>query len=289
MNKILILGSTGLLGATLVPYLKMSKDNIVTHSKKNSTADFIFDLCDWDKTFKFLTYIQPTIIINLVGLTSVDLCQKQPHTGYLINTRTVENLTRWIMQAGGNCHLIHISTDHVYDGKGPHVEEEITLTNNYALTKYAGEIAARQVQSTLLRTNFIGRSRVSGRQSLTDWVYKSLSSGQKIQVLTDVLFGPLSMKTLSEMIELVISSKPIGVYNLGSSNGMSKAEFDFKFAKKLGLPVHLMSKINSSDASFLQVYRPKDMRMDCSKFENVMGIKLPTLQEEIGRTVKEYM
>jgi len=288
MNKILVLGSTGMLGSTLVPYLKMGRDNIVTHAENNNIADFIFDLCDWDATCKFLTDIQPTIIINLVGLTSVELCQQQPHTGYLVNTRTVENLTRWIRQTEGNCHLIHISTDHVYDGKGLHVEEEITLTNNYALTKYAGEIAARQVQSTILRTNFIGRSKASGRQSLTDWVYTSLSSGQNIQVLTDVLFGPLSMKTLAEMIGLVIRSKPIGLYNLGSSNGMSKAEFDFEFAQKLGLPVHLMSPIHSSDASFLQVYRPNDMRMNCSKFEQCFNIKLPSLAEEITKSAEDY-
>ncbi len=287
-NKILISGATGLLGSTLTPHLKAGGHNIVTHARKKGTADFIFNLDDWDVTCEFLTQIQPAIIVNLVGLTSVELCQQQTHAGYLANTRTVENLARWIKQSCAACHLIQISTDQVYDGDGPHTEDSVTLTNNYALTKYAGEIAAAQVQSTILRTNFVGRSKVSYRESLTDWVYTSLKNGKNVQVLTDVLFSPLSMKTLVEMIELVIRNKPVGVYNLGSSEGMSKADFDFEFAERLGLPVDTMLRIRTSEATFLHAYRPKDMRMDCSKFEKLFGIKLPALTEEITTSAEDY-
>ena len=287
-NKTLLLGATGLLGSALVPHLKLGGYNIVTHARKKGTADFIFDLDDLDTTCKFLAQIQPTIIVNLTGLTSVELCQQQTHTGYLANTRTVENIARWIKQSSAPCHLIQISTDQVYDGDGPHTEDSVTLTNNYALTKYAGEIAAAQVQSTILRTNFVGRSKVSYRESLTDWVYTSLKNGKNVQVLTDVLFSPLSMKTLVEMLELVIRSKPVGVYNVGSSEGMSKADFDLEFAERLGLPVDSMSRIDSSEATFFRAYRPKDMRMDCSKFEKLLGIKLPSLAEEITVSMEDY-
>jgi len=245
-------------------------------------------LDDWDETCKFLEQIQPTIIVNLVGLTSVELCQQQTHAGYLANTRTVENIARWIKQSTAACHLIQISTDHVYDGDGPHTEDDVTLTNNYALTKYAGEIAASQIQSTILRTNFVGRSKVSHRESLTDWVYTSLKNGKNVEVLADVLFSPLSMKTLVEMLAIVIQRKPVGVFNLGSSEGMSKADFDFEFAERLGLSTDSMSRINSSEAIFLDAYRPKDMRMDCSKFEKLFDVTLPTLAEEIIISIGDY-
>jgi dTDP-4-dehydrorhamnose reductase len=287
-NKTLLLGASGLLGSSLAPHLKLGGYNIVTHARKKSTADFMFDLVDWETTCKLLTQIKPTVIVNLVGLTNVELCQQQTHAGYLANTRTVENLARWIKQSDTPCHLIQISTDQVYDGDGPHTEGSITLTNNYALTKYAGEIAAAQVESTILRTNFVGRSKVSYRESLTDWVYTSLKKGKNMQVLTDVFFSPLSMKTLVEMLELVIRNKPVGVYNLGSNEGMSKADFDFEFAERLGLSTDSMSRINSSEATFFGAYRPKDMRMDCSKFEKLFSIKLPTLAEEIAISIEDY-
>ena len=284
---ILITGSTGLLGSTLVPKFKAQGRAVVTHARQ-ADADCTADLSSKNETFTLLNKLQPSVIINLVGLTSVERCQDYANESYLINTRTVENLAHWIIETGANTHLIQISTDQVYDGACGHTEDQITLTNNYAFSKYAGELAALRVPSTILRTNFVGRSKVSNRESLTDWVYNSLTSGKHVQVLQDVYFSPLSMATLVKMIELVVEKKPVGVFNLGSHNGMSKADFDFAFADYLNLPTATMTRIDASQATFLKAYRPKDMRMDSSKFENTLGVKLPNLIDQIKSVAKEY-
>jgi dTDP-4-dehydrorhamnose reductase len=251
-------------------------------------ADFVVDLVNGEKSFEILTKIQPTIIINLASFTNVELCQDMVNKAYLVNTRIVENLSDWIISTEASCHLIQISTDHVYDGAELHTEEKVTLTNIYAFSKYAGELAAARVPSSILRINFIGRSRISHRESLSDWVYTSLTNSKKIQVLDDVYFSPLSINTLVEMIQLVIERKPVGVFNLGSHNGMSKADFSFFFAECLDLPKHTMSRIDALGATFIKTYRPKDMRMNCSRFENTLGVKLPQLSDEIIRVAKEY-
>jgi dTDP-4-dehydrorhamnose reductase len=287
MKKILITGATGLLGTTLVPYLRKSGYSITTLAKTGG-ADFLVDLVDREKSFEMLTKIQPTIIINLASLTNVELCQDILNMAYLANTRIVENLSDWIISTEACCHLIQISTDHVYDGAELHTEEKVTLTNIYAFSKYAGELAATRISSSILRTNFIGRSKISHRESLSDWVYTSLTNSKKIQVLDDVYFSPLSINTLVEMIQLVIERKPVGIFNLGSHNGMSKADFSFFFAECLDLPTHTMSRIEALQAAFIKTYRPKDMRMNCSKFENTIGVKLPQLRDEIIRVAKDY-
>lgn len=287
MKTILVTGATGLLGSSLTPFLKAHGYATVTHARTGG-ADFLADLANKDKTFELLTQIQPSVIIHLAGLTSVEFCQERPNAAYLANTLTVENLVNWILQTGSTCHLVQISTDQVYDGAGLHTEDQVTLTNNYAFSKYAGELAAARVPSTILRTNFIGRSKVSNRESLTDWVYTSLTGGKHIQVLRDVFFSPLSMATLVEMIQFVIERRPVGIFNLGSHNGMSKADFDFAFAECLRLQTSTMSRIDTSEATFLKAYRPKDMRMDSSKFEHMFDIKLPDLQDELERVAREY-
>jgi dTDP-4-dehydrorhamnose reductase len=284
---ILITGATGLLGSTLVPWLRARGEQVATHARKAS-ADYTADLSDRGETSAMLERVKPDVIINLVGLTSVERCQEQANESYLVNTRTVENLARWMQQAGPACHLIQISTDQVYDGPDVHVEDAVTLTNNYAFSKYAGELAAMLVTSTILRTNFVGRSKVASRESLTDWVYNSLTRKQQVQVLQDVYFNPLSMGTLVRMIALVMEKKPLGVFNLGSHEGMSKADFDFAFARELNFQTETMTRIDSAQAQFLKAYRPKDMRMDCSKFEQALGVKLPTLTDEIKNVAKEY-
>ena len=287
MRNILITGATGLLGSSLVPHLKRCGYKVVTHAH-TTQADVMFDLSDRIESFEILEQIQPNVIINLVSLTSVELCEEQVNLAYLANTRTVENLAHWIETSGAGCHLVQISTDHVYDGAGLHTEDDITITNNYAFSKYAGELAAAWVPSTILRTNFVGRSQVNHRVSLTDWVYNTIKANQHVQVLNDVYFSPLSITTLVEMIELVVRKKPVGIYNLGSHGGMTKADFDFAFAECLKLPTNTMTRIESSQVTFLKAYRPKDMRMDSSKFEDALGVKLPNLRDLIQQLAKEY-
>lgn len=284
---VLITGATGLLGSTLVPFLREAGYNVVTQARA-SNADFLADLADANETRALLDRLQPSIIVNLVGLTSVERCESHLNEAYLANTCVVENLVGWIRESNLKTHLVQISTDHFYDGVGQHTEDQITLTNSYAFSKYSGELAALQLPSTILRTNFIGRSKINTRESLTDWVYTAMTNGKHVQVLQDVYFSPLSMKTLSKMIQLVIEKSPVGIFNLGSRNGMSKADFDFAFAGCMNLPTETMTRIDSSQATFLKAYRPKDMRMDCTKFESTMGIKLPDLSDEIKQIAREY-
>lgn len=280
-------GSSGLLGSSLVPFLRTSGLAVVTHAH-SQMADLSFDLLSKTETFTQLDALKPTTILNLVGLTNIEVCEEHPNTAYSINTRTVENIASWIMQ-NGDCHLVHVSTDQVYDGLGPHPEDSVTLTNTYALTKYAGEMAASRVSSTILRTNFVGRSANPNRESLSDWVYSSMSQSRKVQVVEDVFFSPLSIRTLCVTLLDVLSKKPEGIFNLGSREGMSKADFNLLLAERLNLPTVSMVRVKRADCDFFKAYRPGDMRMDCSLIENALGITLPMLHEEIKLIADEYI
>jgi dTDP-4-dehydrorhamnose reductase len=287
MKSILVTGATGLLGSSLVPYLKNYGYKVVTHGR-NTSADEMVDLACQVEAGTMLDKVQPSAIINLVSLTNVELCEQQVNLAYLANTRSVENIVHWMASKNSACHLIQVSTDHIYDGHGLHTEDNVIITNNYALTKYAGELSALSVPSTILRTNFLGRSCVSYRESFSDWLYKSLSRNQKLQVLNDVFFSPLSISILIEMIRLVLEKRPIGVYNLGSKNGMSKADLCFYFAECCGFSTDLMVSIESARAKFITTYRPRNMMMDSSKFEKTLGVELPNLMDVIKYIAQDY-
>lgn len=287
MKTVLVTGASGLLGSSLVPFLQLSGHEVKTHARACG-AQYQADLSVPKDAFNLLAQIEPEVIINLVGLTDVDLCEAKPNSAYMANVRTVENITGWIKKTKAPCHLVQISTDQVYDGTGPHLEEQVALTNYYAFSKYAGELAASATSRTILRTNFFGRSRCEKRKSLTDWLFGALSNGDSIQVFDDVLFSPLSMATLSEMIDLVLRKKLMGVFNLGSHNGMSKANFAFAFAEELGLPTRNMTRTKTDKVTFLRTYRPKDMRMDCTRFEEGFQMQLQNLVDEVKLAAKEY-
>lgn len=288
MKLILVLGATGLLGTTLAPSLAASGHSVVTHGFSGAAQEKA-DLSDLRQTSELVARIKPDCIINLAALTNVDQCEHEPHKAYLLNIATVVNVTRAIKDQAPHCHLIQISTDQVYDGNGPHAEANVTVTNTYALSKIAAELAAASVSATILRTTFFGRSRCAHRASFSDWIVGALLREEAINVFDDILFSPLEIKTLASMIERVASARPVGLFNLGARDGMSKADFAFALAEAVGLPTRHVTRAISTSSPALGAYRPKDMRMDSSLFEQTLGVKLPTLIDQLQTLRSDYL
>ena len=288
MTKVLVTGATGLLGCSLVPLLQ-ERGHQVACMGHTHTSDHNLDLTSYEQTTRALDQANPEVIVNLTALTNVDRCETHPQEAYLLNVKTVENLCAWIKTASQACHLIQISTDQVYDGPGPHAEGELTIRNYYAMSKLAGEFAVGTVSATILRTNFVGRSQREGRASLTDWLHGALRDGSSVNVFDDVMFSPLAISTLCDCIERCIAERPFGVFNLGSRDGMSKADFAFAFAAALGLETTNLKRVNSRSNSTLAAHRPTDMRMNSGRYEAFMGINLPSLIDEVSCLADEYV
>lgn len=286
-KTLLVLGAGGMLGSEFLNRADMPGWSVVRHGRVFHEGQRA-DLRDAHEVSAMLDAMLPDAILNLAGLTNVERCESFPNEAYLGNVKTLENVAEWIKRAAKPVRLVHISTDQVYDGAGPHSEGNVSLKNYYAFSKYAGELVAAQVGGVVLRTNFFGKSKCASRQSLSDWLFSSLEESKKIHVFEDVMFSPLSMATLTDMITAVILSETKGVYNLGSREGLSKADFAYHFAKTLGLNDQLMTRGSADNASQLKAYRPKDMRLDVARFEEAMNIVLPSLVDEIKKAAEEY-
>ena len=111
---------------------------------------------------------------------------------------------------------------------------------------------------------------------------------ENISVFEDVFFSPLSMLSLSECIQRVIYNPIAGVFNLGSREGLSKADFVFKLADIFDFETENVSKVLYRDQKILTP-RPSDMRMDSARFEVAYYPDgLPTLEQEINRIIGDY-
>ncbi len=285
--KILFIGASGLMGSYLLPILKSNNYNIVTLGRSGEN-DYICDILDVDSLVEILDFLKPEIILNLAALTDVDECESNPDKSFQINVQAINNMVDWIISSRSNTHLIQVSTDHVYDGLGPHSESNPTITNYYAFSKYTAELSAMRVPSTIIRTNFFGKSTCPGRESFTDWIVSRIKSEEHFSLFNDVFFSPLSMQTLSEMLCLVIEKKPSGIYNLGSKSGMSKSDFAVLFAKKLNLNFINADIVSIDKTSFMKTYRPRDMRMNVDKFEEYLDVELPNLEDEVDKVLGDY-
>ena len=95
------------------------------------------------------------------------------------------------------------------------------------------------------------------------------------------------MDTVAEMIALALSRRPQGVFNLGSRDGMSKADFGFAFASATGLPTDNMQRASVASTPLI-ARRPTDMRMDVRRLEQALNVTLPDLRTELNRIGRIY-
>ncbi len=280
--KILVTGATGLLGTSLVHHLS-DTHQVYSHGRAKS-AQFNFDQAEFAEIARALADIEIDAIINLVALTNVDECEKNPQQAFQLNVKTVGNIASLARER--QALLVHISTDQLYDGEGPHAEDDVCPANYYGYSKYCGELHALAAGGAVLRTNFFGHSRLSQRKSFSDWLLAALRGQQALTLFTDVFFSPLSINTLCEKIQLVCENHRPGTYNLGSHQGMSKRDFAIELARVFQLSTENCVD-TTSEAKQLSAYRPKDMRLKIEHFEKSFNTSLPLLKDEITTLKKE--
>ena len=281
-KKILILGSKGFYGKKLTLYLKTKGLKVYSDSRykkllKTKKSDFFLN--------KLLISIKPNIIINLVANTDVNFCETNRNEAKKSNVYFTKNLTKLVSKNKINTHLIHFSTDQVYGGEGTHSEKKTNPKNFYGLTKLKGEFFAKKIPYSILRLNFVGKSQK--KKSLSDWIITNLKKGKKISVFKNIFFSPIHTSTLNRLILTIIKKPSIGIFNVGSKNKISKANFAYKLCKSLKFDVKQLKKTNYEKKTF-GVERPLDMSLNVLKFEKKFKIKLPSVKSEILKLMKEY-
>ena len=193
-------------------------------------------------------------------------------------------MSKWVKE-NNQTKLIHISTDHVYSGLGPHTEKNIKPVNNYAKSKLKAERYLSDVNSCILRTNFFGFSKA--KKSFTDWIYQSVKLNKKIFLFKNIKFNPLRIQNLCQIINHLITKKFYrGTYNLGSRNSLSKAEFAKIFIRQIKKNYKNYEEINFNQN--FPAKRSLDMTMNIKKFEKKFQYKLPNLLDEIKKEAKHY-
>lgn len=286
MNKVIITGGFGLLGSSLNKFLIDKGYKTFPLSRNDKISKFNGDVRNKDEFIKTINQIRPNFLINLIANTNVDDCERDVNFAYVSNVMTIMSIVE-VIKTFKNIYLIHISTDQLYSGEGPHIENKINPLNVYALTKRLGEIEACKVPSTILRVNFVGKSFSKNKKSFSDQMINTLLKEEKIKVFDDVFFSPLHITSLCKVIECVMLYKKTGVYNVGTIDGITKADLVIKLAELLKLNVSKISQISVKNFNFV-AKRPFDMRMKVNKFERIYNYNLPTIDNEIDKLKFDY-
>ncbi len=246
-DKILIIGKGFLGGAIFSSCQNAGIQVLGTHYNKSSP---IIDITNTHSIEKIINKFRPDLIINCAALNNLDQIEFNPKRACAINAQGVKNIAKVSRQ--NKIKMIHISTDSVFDGKkGMYCEDDIpNPINEYAKSKKIGEDFVKETLDSyiIIRTNFYGYN--SEGRYLFNWIIKNLKEKQQITGFSDIIFNPLEIRNLSNMIKELTYKDFNGILHLSSNEIFSKYEFIIEIAKTLDFNTELITKDSIKNANF---------------------------------------
>jgi dTDP-4-dehydrorhamnose reductase len=293
-NRILITGSNGMLGQRAVQFYS-SKENIellATSIEEKSVIDSVeyisSDIKSRDEIKKVIHDYYPDFIIHTAAFTNVDLSEKLREDAWKINVKGVE----YIAEAARaiDAHIIHISTDYIFDGKdGPYSENaKPNPVGYYGRTKLASENALKISGTffTILRTNVLYGIAPNSRPDFVRWVINSLNKKENIRIVKDQINNPAFIDDLVQGINKIIDFKKTGTYNIGGKEFLSRYDFTLQIAEYFNLDKNLITPITTEELK-QPARRPLKSGLIILKAETELGYKPHTISESLAAMKKE--
>jgi len=286
--RVLITGASGLLGSNLL-FLRPTSWNVVALTNRHSVRRMLagVEIVQADLTRQRVEDVLKSIgpldaIVQCIAHTNVDGCEQEPDHAKALNTDIATQIHAYAQDHG--VHLVHISTDHVFDGlRGNYQEtDEAHPLNIYAKTKLAAEKHILQSgigKNVIIRTNFFGYN-MQEKQDLAGWMYEALSKNKPISLFTDVIVSPLLVNALVSVIIEIVSKGLTGLLHIAASDACSKYAFGLMLANAFSFNTELITPV-SIDDSDLQVLRPKNMSLNTDRAQSLLTTHLPTVQESL--------
>ncbi|MEJ6794204.1 MAG: dTDP-4-dehydrorhamnose reductase [Flavobacteriales bacterium] len=263
-KKILITGSNGLLGQKLVSLLKNDHQLLATSTGQNIINDksnysySSLDITDAKSVELLFHSFKPDVVINTAAMTNVDGCEDEKNKCFDINVKAVQTLADLCQDS--NAHLIHISTDFIFDGQdGPYKEDDLANPlSYYGKSKYESELVLDESKAnwTILRTIILyGTADNLKRNNIVLWGRKALKDGQSLNIIDDQFRSPTLAEDLAQACRLALEKNAFGIFNVSGKDIMSIFEMVERMADFYKCDKSNINKI-SSDTLNQKAKRP---------------------------------
>lgn len=256
--KIFITGSNGLLGQKLIKVIQENnpKVEIIGVSKGvNRLIDlskftyYAVDITDQGKLTFVLKKERPDVVIHTAAITNVDHCESNKDLCWQVNVKAVEYLVKACQQI--HAHLIHLSTDFVFDGKnGPyHEEDNAKPLSYYGKSKLASEEIVRlsTCSWSIVRTVLVyGFGESLSRSNIVLWAKAALQKKQNISVVNDQFRTPTLAEDLAKGCLKIATLKKEGVFHLSGKDHMSILELVHRLAAFYNFNTDQVTSVSSA-------------------------------------------
>ena len=265
--KVLILGSTGLLGSAVSAYFTHNDTYDVTTTYRNTPLSSQANSVQFDAEFDSLDNLPHNFdyVINCIGIIK-PFMPRNPITAIEINSLFPWKLAKWCTRYG--IKLIHITTDCVYSGKkGKYVESDLhDALDAYGKSKSLGECVS---EAMILRTSIIGEE-LHKNASLVEWAKSQ--RGKTVDGFSTHLWNGVTTKEYAKICDKIIINGwyEVGLFHIFAKDDVSKYQMLQYFNDKFAL--HLSIRDTKPDPVDRTMRSEKDL---CKK------LAIPTVEQMI--------
>ena len=238
--------------------------------------------------------IRPRVIVNATAYTAVDRAESEPEPALAINGIAPGIMAQAAVEI--KAALIHFSTDYVFNGsKGsPYLETDAPdPLNVYGQSKLQGEQAIAQIGGNCLifRTSWVYSMR---RDSFVTKVLQWARQNPSLRIVADQVSNPTWARMLAEITAQVLAAggKDVmdwlhdrrGLYHLAGDGYASRYQWAEAILRYDPDPREqvVQQMLPASTAEFpAPAQRPLFSALDCLKFAQTFGLRLPDWEDAL--------
>jgi dTDP-4-dehydrorhamnose reductase len=270
--RVLVIGSTGLLGKVLLE--KWDGDAITGVGSRE------VDIRDSSQLRQLFDRCRPEWTVLAAAYTDVDGCEKDPERAYEVNRAGAVNVARAVRDAQSK--LLFLSTDYVFDGSKniPYESEDaVCPINVYGRSKAEAEKSIREILPSccILRTSWLFGA--AGR-CFPNTILDLARSQKKLRVVADQIGSPTFNRDLAGAIVKLVRADAHGTIHVSNGGACSWCEFARQLLRTGGFADATLEAVRAEDFP-RPAPRPKYSVLSKASLERY-GIPMRPWQETLG-------
>jgi dTDP-4-dehydrorhamnose reductase len=269
--RIVIVGASGRLGQAL-------------HSRLSRVAQVIplsrpaIDLTAPESIEAVLHPLDFDHLILPAAMTAVDPCETDRELARTINAIAPGRIAE--ICAAKGAHMVHVSTDFVFDGRKPGLyreEDEARPVSAYGATKREGEerVLAASADHLVVRVAWLYGP---GKPAFPEWIVDKAVAENHLALPADKTGSPTSSTDVAELLVPLLEMRAGGIFHLcnqGSCTWQQWGQACLDLAREAGVPLRCetIAANTLADIPAFLAPRPANSAMSTAKYTAATGIE----------------
>lgn len=239
--RVLVTGAAGQLGRDVVRVCDAAGDTVWAADRS------ALDVTDRDAVLGAVTTLRPDVVVHCAAWTAVDACEADPERAVVANALAV----RWVVEACARTrsHLVHVSTDYVFDGTkdAPYHEWDVpNPVSAYGRSKLAGEHEALVLgtSAAVVRTSWVCGEH---GPNMVKTVLRLAAERPTLAFVDDQVGCPTFTADLAPLLRRLALERRSGVHHATNQGAVSWFQFAQEVLRAAGLDPARVRPIATAD------------------------------------------